>query len=280
MLGASFLFAFMAFFVKKLSVSLSSIEIVFFRNIFAVAIVYLSFFKKPVQSKGGKPLLLFFRGFMGFSALIAYFYNITQIPLAEAITYTKTSPIFTAIFAYIFLKEKLSAHAWVAIFAGFVGMVLIMKPEFGLDKHDILGIFSGIGAALAYTAVRELREYYDTRVIVMSFALVGSIAPVIAMISAPYIDAKHFDFLFSEFVMPSGIMWGYIVAIGILATMSQLLMTQAYAVTKAGIVGSVSYTNILFSILLGLFLGEDWPDMMMWIGIGLIMLSGLSVAKK
>ena len=280
MLGASFLFAFMAFFVKKLSVHLSSIEIVFFRNIFAVVIVYFSFFKKPIQSKGGKPLLLFFRGMMGFLALIAYFYNITQIPLAEAITYTKTSPIFTAIFAYVFLKEELSFKGWVAIFVGFMGIVFIMKPEFGLDKHDMLGLFSGVGAALAYTSVRELREYYDTRVIVMSFALVGTIGPVIAMLVSPYIDAPSWDFLFVDFTMPSGVMWVYIVAIGVLATMSQLLMTQAYATTKAGIIGSVSYTNILFSILLGLLLGEAWPDMLMWIGIGLIIMSGLSVAKK
>jgi drug/metabolite transporter (DMT)-like permease len=280
MLAASFLFAFMGYFVKKLAPHMSSIEIVFFRNIFAVVIIYISFFKKPIQSKGGRPWLLVFRGLMGFSALMAYFYNITQIPLAEAITYTKTSPIFTAVFAYIFLQERLPLKGWFGVFVGFLGIVFIMKPEFGLDKYDILGILSGVGAALAYTAVRELREHYDTRVIVMSFALTGTIGALLAMVVAEFWRVPQLDFLLSPFVMPEGVLWIYIIIVGTLATLSQLLMTKAYAITQAGIVGVISYTNILFSIILGLFLGEGWPDTLMWIGISMIILSGAIISKK
>jgi len=86
------------------------------------------------------------------------------IPLGEAVTYNKTSPLFVALFAWLFLNEKLHPSAILAIFLGFLGIVLVAKPDgFSFDKYDMLGIFSGIGAALAYTSIRELRKYYDTR---------------------------------------------------------------------------------------------------------------------
>ncbi len=68
----------------------------------------------------------------------------------------------------------------------------------------MLGIFSGVGAALAYTSIRELRRYYDTRAIVMSFMGVGTVAPLILMAITPYIDTpEELNFLFSEFVVPN-----------------------------------------------------------------------------
>ncbi len=78
MLFASLLFAFMGAFAKELSSSMSSIEVVFFRNIFGVVLIALSLYKKPVKQTGGKPLLLFFRGFVGFLALLTFFYNISN----------------------------------------------------------------------------------------------------------------------------------------------------------------------------------------------------------
>lgn len=69
-------------------------------------LIAISLYKKPVKQIGGKPLLLFFRGFVGFLALLTFFYNISNISLAEAMTFSKTSTIFTAIFAYVFIKEN------------------------------------------------------------------------------------------------------------------------------------------------------------------------------
>ena len=125
MLIASFTFAVMGAFAKLASQSMSSLEVVFFRNIAGVFLVGLAVLKKPMRHQGGKPFLLFFRGFMGFVALLAFFYNIAHIPLGDAMTYSKTSPIFTAIFAWLFLNEKLSRKAWLAIFVGFIGILFI-----------------------------------------------------------------------------------------------------------------------------------------------------------
>lgn len=280
MLMASFSFAFMGGAVKLLMEHLPALEVAFFRNIFGVIIIGLAILKTPLIQTGGRPFLLFFRGMMGFLALLAYFYIIKFVPLGEAVTYNKTSPLFVAIFAYLFLNEKLPRLAIAAILLGFVGIVLIAKPELatGFDKYDLLGIFSGIGAALAYTSIRELRAYYDTRAIVLSFVGIGSIGPVILMLLSPYVDNSGLEMLFSGFIMPSGMQWWYIVLMGVLGTFSQLLMTKAYEYTKAGIVGAISYSNIVFALIIGIFLGDAIPDIWTILGILLVIGSGLLVA--
>ncbi len=281
MLISSILFAFMGAFAKLSSQSMSSIEVVFFRNVFGVAIISYSIYKTGLSGVGGKPFLLFFRGFMGFIALLAFFYNIAHISLSDAMTFTKTAPIFTAIFAYIFLKEHLSSYAWMGVFIGFIGIVFITQPSgFTFSKTDLLGIFSGVGAALAYTSVRELKKIYDTKAIVLSFMLIGTVGPLILMFSAEFISLKGFDFLLAPFVLPHGVTWFYITAMGLFATFAQVYMTRAYGETKAGIIGAISYSNIIFSIILGVILGDAFPNYLTFIGIALIIVSGLSVTLK
>lgn len=280
MLLASLSFAVMSGFAKVVSQVLPPVEVTFFRNIFGVILIGIAIYRVPLKQTGGKPFLLLFRGSIGFAALLAYFYIMAHIPLAEAVTYNKTSPIFVAIFAFIFLNEKLHKNAIFAIGLGFVGIVLVAQPQGGsFDRYDILGIFSGIGAALAYTSIRELRKYYDTRAIVMSFMGVGTLAPLMLMLITPYVTvSKEFDWMFAEFIMPQGVEWGYVTAVGVFATISQLLMTKAYELTKAGIVGTISYSNIVFALIIGIMLGDPIPNIWTFLGILLVILSGLLVA--
>ncbi|OHE00310.1 MAG: hypothetical protein A2W82_07435 [Sulfurimonas sp. RIFCSPLOWO2_12_36_12] len=281
MLFASFLFAIMGAFAKLSSEHMSSLEVVFFRNIFGVAIIGYALYKTPMKHKGGKPFLLFFRGLMGFLALLAYFYNVANIPLGDAMTYSKTAPIFTAILAWLFLNEKLSLNAWLAVFIGFLGILLITQPSgVGFSKYDLLGIFSGLGAAFAYTSIRELKNYYDTRAIVLSFTLVGTVAPIMLFILSKYFYIRELDFIMGEFVMPSGVVWIYVVGLGLLGTLSQYYMTKAYGETKAGIVGAASYSSIIFAILVGVMLGDSLPNFITASGIVLIVAAGIMVAKS
>ena len=281
MFMASFFFAIMGAFAKLSSESMSSLEVVFFRNVFGVALVGYAVLKKPMLQDGGKPWLLFFRGFMGFVALLAFFYNIAHIPLGDAMTFSKTSPIFTAVFAWFFLHERMSKLGWIAVFLGFIGIVLITNPSgFHFSKTDLLGIFSGVGAALAYTSVRELKKYYDTRAIVLSFMGVGTVGPLLLLILSNYVKIPELDFMLGTFVMPSGMVWIYVVGMGLFATLAQLYMTKAYGASQAGIVGAVSYTNIILSIGVGLLLGDALPDFITLLGIIFIIISGLLVVKK
>jgi len=278
MLFASFCFAIMGALAKELSTQMDSLEVVFFRNIIGVILIGISFLKMPVNQVGGKPFLLFFRGLMGFMALVAFFYNIAHISLADAMTFSRTSPMFTALLAFWFLKEKIGKKEVLALIVGFIGIIFIMKPNgLQLDLTDILGLLSGIGAALAYTSVKELKKYYDTRVIVMSFMLTGTIGPLLLMV---FNDFLHVEFLKASFVLPDLKMWIYIAGLGASATVAQIYMTKAYGIAKAGIVGAVSYANILFSLLLGVMLGDALPDLLGAFGIILVIIGGILVAKE
>ena len=281
MLLASFCFALMGAFAKALSEYIDPLEIIFFRNIIGVLLISVTLFKTPFHQVGGRPWLLLFRGLMGFMALIAFFYNIAHISLADAMTFSRTSPMFTALFAYWFLHERIGFKGWAALIVGFVGIIFIMKPSgLALDKTDVLGLLSGVGAALAYTSVRELKKYYDTRAIVLSFMGVGTVGPLLLMMLTQSLHVESLDFLKGTFIIPEGIAWGYILGLGFFAAIAQTLMTKAYGVAKAGIVGAVSYANILFSLALGLLMGDAFPDFLGLFGIILVILGGILVAKE
>jgi drug/metabolite transporter (DMT)-like permease len=281
MLLASLLFAFMGAVAKELSDSMSSVEVVFFRNVFGVFFILISIYNSPLKQLGGKFWLLIFRGVAGFVALLFFFYNIAIIPLGEAMTFSKTSTIFSAVLAYIFLNEKLGFKGWLGVFIGFIGIVFITEFDGStLQKSDYLGILSGLGAAFAYTSVRELRKFYDTRAIVLSFMSIGTIAPVILMIIGSFYSNPNLDFMLGTFTMPKLNDWVYILLLGIFSTYAQIYMTKAYSFAKAGIIGTISYSNIVFSIILGLVLGDSFPSMLIVLGIILIVVSGILVSSK
>ena len=276
---ASIASASMGGFVKVVSQTLPSVEVVFFRNILGLIFVLISFYSIPLVQKGGKPWLLLFRGLMGFMALLSFFYLMAHIPLGEAVTYNATFPLFIALFAFLFLKERVHKAVVVAIILGFTGIVFIAQPQgVAMDRYMILGLFSGMATALSYTSVRELRQFYDLRMIMLSFMGVGTILPLVFMVLTPYLSLSNdWDWVFSTFQMPSGIEWGYLLAMGIFATLSQWFITKAYELTKAGIVGVISYSNILFSLIIGIALGDDIPNMLTFLGIGLVIGSGVMV---
>ncbi|MEN5387879.1 DMT family transporter [Aliarcobacter skirrowii] len=281
MILASFLFALMGIMAKELSDNLSTIQIVFFRNVFGVFIILYSIYKSPLKQIGGKFWLLIFRGVAGFSALLFFFYNIANIPLGEAMTFSKTSTIFTALLAYFFLKEQIGFKGWIGVFIGFVGILFIAEFDgSSLEKTDYLGILSGVGAALAYTSIRELRKFYDGRAIVLSFMAVGTILPLIFMIISEFYTNSKLDFMLGTFVMPQAKDWIFIFFLAIFSTYAQIYMTKSYSLAKAGIVSTVSYSNIAFSIVLGLFVGDVFPSFIVVLGIILIVLSGFLVSKK
>ncbi len=281
MLVAAFFSACMGGFAKALSAHMDTLEVVFFRNVVGVVLVILTIYKKPLQQQGGRPFLLFFRGFIGFVALLAWFYNVSKIPLADAITFANTSPIFTALFAFLFLKERIGKLGWFAIFLGFIGLIFIIKPNgLSMSYTDVLGIFSGVGAGLAYTSIRELKRYYDTRAIVLSFMGAGTLGPLLLALIPESLQISGLEFMYGSFRMPVGIEWFYIAGLGIFATLMQTFMTLAYGATKAGLVSAVSYANIIFSIFIGVWMGDSFPDVLGFFGIMLIITSGVLVAKE
>jgi len=281
MFFAGFLSAVNGALAKMLGHDMSALEIVFFRNIFGVAFIMIALFHTRPTLPGGNIKLLIWRGLFGFTAMLFFFYTITKIPLGEAITLNKTSPLFVTILAFFLLHEKLSRLGIFSLLIGFLGVVLITKP-FGMDVGipHLLGLLGGMLAAAAYTTIRKIKHIYDSRVIVLSFMSTGVIIPFFLFLISEHYTPASLDFMLSKFVMPTGFtIWILLFFMGITATLSQWLLTKAYSSTTAGIIGIVSYIIIPFSLLFGTLLGDAFPDIYTTIGIVLIVLAGLLVKK-
>ncbi|WP_229931970.1 DMT family transporter [Campylobacter majalis] len=281
MLIACMMFAFTGACAKILGSHMPSIEVVFFRNLVGLGIVVYALFKFKQAHVGGHFWLLMFRGFIGTMAMFAFFYNVAHINLAAAFTFSKTSPIFTAIIAAIVFKEALSYKGWSAICLGFIGILLIIQPNLGISKTDLIGIWSGIGAAMAYTSVRELKKSYSTNTIVFVFMCWGTALPIIFMSMAEFIAYEPLDFLLSKFVMPSIHSIFFIVLMGVSGYFFQVYMTKSYAVAKkAGVVAAVSYADVIFTLIIGYFMGDSLPNLVAFFGIMLVILSGIIVVRE
>jgi len=268
---------------KILAQDMPALEIVFFRNLIGVVLILYALKHTLPTLSGGKFYMLIQRGVLGFMAMILFFYTVTVIPLGEAITLNKTSPLFVAILAYYLLGEELSKRTAFALFIGFLGIVFIVKP-FGISAsyEHFLGILGGFFAASAYTTIKKIKDIYDSRIIVLSFVGVGSVLPALLFFLALHVEVPEaIEFLFPTFVMPSTFyIWFLIFIMAIISTLSQWLLTKAYSNSNLSVIGVISYTNIPFAIGFGWMLGDNFPDTLTWIGICLIILGGFLVGLK
>lgn len=279
MLLAALGFSVMGGAAKALKESFNAGQLVFYRN--AVGLVFLlpGLFIKPPKQEGGKPFRLAFRGLMGTIALYTLLYCILHIPLGTAMSYNLTSALFIAIFSYFLFGEFHGNRVAVAVLLGFTGMLLIYKPVMHLPwYYHLAGLISGITSAIAYLTVHRLTKYYDPRVIVLSFLLSGFLVPLITMI-IHYTTGVPADGLFIvDFKLPTGIEWCWILLMGVAALFGQYFVTRSYGSDKAGIVSVFGYANIIYSVFIGLMLGDAFPDWISWLGITCIILSGVIIS--
>ena len=277
MVAASFLFALTVAFAKLLSASMGSVEVTFWRNLVGLAVIALSVWRFPIQSKGGRPFTLVFRGIIGTVALLTFFYTVSATSLSSAIVYSKTEPIFTAILAFFLLKERLRPSAIIAILVGFAGVALLSGMEWGY--LHVMGILTGFLSALAYTSVRSLKAHYDARSVVLSFMVAGVLIPGVLMGIAEHYTSEWLAFALSPFVLPCGDDWLWIVLMGLAAAGGQILMTRAYFHAPAGIVSTASYSVVLFATLFGIILGDAFPTPTLAAGAVLVVLSGIMLTR-
>lgn len=256
---------------KLLSQTMNPMEIVFYRNLLGIIIILYSIRKAKISIDTSKLHLLFLRGLFGALAMVMFFYTIATIPLGEAVVLNKTSPFFVTILAYYLVKESINLRTFFALIIGFAGVVFIMKP-FGIEisMEHILGVLGGFFAACAYATIKKIKDIYDARVIMLSFMGIGIIIPTILFLFS-YVEFK----LYTDYYV-----WFLICFMAIISTASQWFLTRAYSLSKASIIGVVSYANIPFAIGFGVILGDSFPDFYAFVGIVLIVVGGILVSKK
>lgn len=275
MLLAALGFSIMGGAAKALKESFNAGQLVFYRNAIGLIFLVPGLFINPPIQEGGKPFRLAFRGLMGTMALYTLLYCILHIPLGTAMSYNLTSALFIAIFSYFLFNEFHGNRVALAVVLGFAGMLLIYKPVMHLPwYYHLAGLISGITSAIAYLTVNRLAKFYDPRIIVLSFLLSGFLVPLITMIFH-YTTGTHADGLFIiDFRLPRGIEWGFLLLMGLAALFGQFFVTKAYGADKAGIVSIFGYSNIIYSVFIGMLLGDAFPDWISWAGIFCIIGSG------
>jgi drug/metabolite transporter (DMT)-like permease len=279
MLLAALGFSLMGGAAKLLKGSFGAGQLVFWRNAVGLIVLIGGFIIKPPENKGGKFHLLLFRGMMGTTALYTLLYCILHLPLGTAMTYNLTSALFIAVFSFLLFREYHGRIVLLAVLLGFAGMLLIYKPAMHYPwYYHLAGLISGVTSALAYITVNRLAGHYDSRIIVLSFIGTGVLVPTVFMLVKYIFQLPADDVFFINWQWPVGIQWFYILWLGLAALFGQYFVTKAYGADKAGIVSSIGYANIIFSVFIGMALGDAFPDWMSTIGICCIIASGVIIS--
>ena len=265
MIVASFGFACMGVCVKLASESFSAVEIVFYRSaislLFMIALVRLR--KIPLATPHWKFQLT--RSVCGFFSLLSFFFAISMLPLASAVTLNYTSPLFLAIYLALFGKMPLRLSVLGALALGFVGVVLLLHPSFHADQlvGGLFGLASGIISAMAYYNVRELGELGETEERTVFY-----FTSFTAVVSALWMVLYEFH--------PVDLRGGLLLlGVGAFATVAQLAMTRAYKRGNTLVSASLAYTTVVFASLFGMALWQETLSLGAWLAIALIIFSGL-----
>lgn len=260
MMLAAFFFSLMAVSVKSLKSVIPSQEIVVGRSIVMVTIGIYLLRRRKVSILGNDRKLLFLRGFFGFLGLSAFFYTLTTIPIANSVVIQYTSPIFTALFAAVILKEKLNPKLWFAFGLAFLGVILVSKPTSDfIFWPSVLGVLGAACSGIAYNLVRKLRRSEDPINIILYLPMVS------IPLSLPVVIPK--------FVMPQGSAWLLLLLVGIFTFIAQVFLTRGLHLEKAGKATMVSYITVVFSILFGWIFWGEIPDAMSAAGAVLILIA-------
>lgn len=279
MLLAALGFSVMGGAAKSLKESFSAGHLVFWRNAIGMLALLPGLIIKPPVQEGGKFPRLVFRGMMGTIALYTLLYCILHIPLGTAMSYNLTSALFIAIFSYFLFGEFHGKRVAFAVLLGFTGMLLIYKPIMHFPwYYHVAGLISGIVSAIAYLTLGRLSKYYDARIIVLSFLTLGVIVPVITMLLHYFFNMPADGLFIIDWRWPSGKEWIAVLILGLAALFGQYFVTKAYGSDKAGIVSIFGYANIVYSVFIGMSLGDSFPDWMSLLGISCIIGSGAVIA--
>jgi len=265
MLVAGLFFAIMGVCVKLGAARYSAPELAFYRSLFGFLTILVITQSRHMPLATPYWRMHLSRSVNGFVALILFFYAITILPLATAITLNYTSPLFLAIFTALLLRTPVKPMLIGAILLGFVGVVLLLNPTLHQQQllGGILGLASGVLAGLVYLQVTQLGRLGEPEWrTVFYFTLVCTVGSGAWMLLQDYHRITVGD-------LP------LLVSMGASATMAQLAMTRAYREGDPLVAGSLAYSTVVLASLFGLFLGDGTLSLESWFGIALIILSGI-----
>ena len=265
MIAASFLFACMGVCVKFAAEFFSTAEIVFYRSLIALLMMVVLVRARAIPIATPHWRFQLWRSASGFVSLMLYFYALSMLPLATAVTLAYTSPLFLTLYLWWLKNERLRPAMFGALGLGFVGVVLLLRPTFHAEQllGGLIGLGSGMMAGLAYYNVKELGERGEVEErTVFYFSLLSAVASGVWM--------TLFDF--HRINLPGGLL---LLGVGGFGTLAQLAMTRAYNRGRTLMAASLAYSTVIFASLFGMLFWQETLSFGAWLAIALIVASGV-----
>ena len=253
-------FSLMTFFVR-ISGDLPTMQKAFFRNSVALVVaasVMIRTKEKIIIGKGNR-LDIFLRSLFGTLGLIANFYAVDHLGMADANMLNKLSPFFAILLSIVILREIPNKFDILTTVIAFIGALFIIRPtgSFTAVFPALVGLFGGFGAGTAYVFVRKLgKNGVKTPIIVFCFSLFSS------LVTLPYLILNY---------KPMSIFqWVCLIMAGVSASLGQFSITNAYKYAPAKEISVFDYTQVVFAALLGIFFLGEVPEALSIIGYAVI----------
>ena len=257
MLIAAFAFSWMNLLAKYLN-DFHPLQVVFFRAVGTFIFIFPYMIYKKVSIIGKNVFWLSFRGVLSFASLALFFIVIQRIPLGSAVALRYTAPIFSVLFAYFLLKEKIKNWQWIAFIISAIGAFVMKGVDFRIDTLSfVLIIVSSILVGAVFAIVRYLgsREHFLTIInYFMVFSIVGSL------------------FFIQHWRMPIGQEWSWVCGIGTLGLVGQVFLTRSFQLAETNTVAPIKYMELVYALLFGYFLFDETYDFWPVIGMSLVVL--------
>jgi len=264
MILAAVSFSVMVIFVKSACQNLSSMEVVFIRSILGTIAILFLIWKERASWFGKNQKIMVLRGIFGFGALAMHFYAISKLNLATAVILNYTAPIFAAVLARFVLNEKTTWIINAAVLSSFLGLYLLASSQFETKPIPLLiGIFSGIFAALAYIMIRFGGENESPYTIIFYFTAISTLGSLPLMLF--------------YFHWPNTGEWFSLIGLSIGAFFGQVWLTKSIQGAPVSIVLPFSYLTPVFAAIAGAVFWKEHLSVGSILGGFIIIVSGIVV---
>ena len=260
---------------------------IFFGRYFIAAILlfgYIKFRKQKVSLKTYYPSLTVLRVVLHFIAFSAFFISLTYMPLATANALFFSSPFFVSIFAKIFLKEFIGIRRWSAIVFGFIGVYIVLDPNFSnFEYRNLLPVISAFCYAASMTITKYTSDKDDVNTQLFYFYLIAIALCVIIFIfmGNGQFNNSNFDstsqFIFREWFSNIEYTWKFILFFGFVASIAFVCIFSAYIVASPSVVSLFEYSLIIMSMIPGYLLFNEIPSLRTFLGVGCIIVAGIYI---
>jgi len=269
--------------VKYMSSGYPAYETLLFRCIGSLPVIAFVFWKEGRGWSIATPLWrrVCLRGAILAAAYLCFVLAIAAIPIANAVAIYFTMPFFVAGLAGPLLHERVRLHRWLAIIAGFIGVLIMVRPGAGVfEPASLLALGSALGYAVGQMLGRPLSQRVAPIVIAtwQNFIYAGmALAIGILFMSVDFGTFSHpsLVFLSRPPVWPSAFDAFLLLGHGIFAGCAMILFINAYRLAETNFVAPFEYSAMIWAVFYGIVLFGDFPDLFTWIGAGIVVVAGI-----